>query len=75
MPAMTNLLNTGGGTYIIPEPFVSQTDIDFNNAFRTLGAPEDYLDDWYFLHTGDGEIHCGTNAKRAPDKLECWWEN
>jgi len=71
MPAMTNLLNAGG--FIIPEPFVSQTDTVFNNKFKTLGGT--YLDDWYFFHTGAGEIHCGTNAKRDPGSLKFWWQN
>jgi protein-arginine deiminase len=71
LPAMVNLLNAG--TLIIPEPFVSQTDSNFNNKFKTLSGT--YLDDWYFYHTGDGEIHCGTNAKRDPGSFKTWWLN
>jgi len=70
MADMVNLLNAGAN--VIPEPFVSPDD-DFNNEFKTLGGT--YLDDWYFYHTGSGEIHCGTNAKRDPGDLEQWWDN
>lgn len=73
LPAMTNLLNAGG--LIIPEPCVVYPyDDAFNEKFKqTLEGT--YIDDWYFLHTGNGEIHCGTNVKRDPGVLKEWWKN
>lgn len=68
LPAMVNLLNAGSN--VIAEPHVSEQD-SFNNEFKVLGGS--YIDDWYFYHTGGGNVHCATNAKRDPGDLEFWW--
>lgn len=68
LPAMVNLLNAGSN--VIAEPHVSEQG-SFNNEFKVLGGS--YIDDWYFYHTGRGNVHCATNAKRDPGSLEFWW--
>jgi protein-arginine deiminase len=68
MPAMVNCLVVGNR--VIAEPFVSP-NASINNMFKSLGGT--YVDDWYFLHTGYGEVHCGTNVKREPGGLVSWW--
>jgi len=72
LPNMVNLLNVGG--LIIPEPFISGTDTEFNEKFKKVLSGT-YIDDWYFYHTGRGEVHCGTNVKRDPANLASWWNN
>ncbi|MBA4143711.1 MAG: hypothetical protein H0X43_12095 [Nitrosospira sp.] len=36
-----------------------------------LGVQIHFVDSWYY-HTGDGEIHCGTNVLRRPRRLNSW---
>ncbi|WP_420829547.1 protein-arginine deiminase family protein [Nannocystis pusilla] len=46
----------------------------------TLGPPAEtgvdleFVDDFFTYHVNYGEIHCGTNSKRAPPIDRWWWE-
>jgi len=40
------------------------------NHFKLKGIP---CDVWDLYHMYDGEIHCGTNTWRTPDKIPQWW--
>jgi protein-arginine deiminase len=31
----------------------------------------EFMDDWDLYHMGLGEVHCGSNVKRAPS--QAWW--
>jgi protein-arginine deiminase len=37
-----------------------------------VGATVDFVDDWYPYHVQLGEVHCGTNTRRAPRSAK-WW--
>lgn len=67
---------------IVPKPF-GPTDASGKDVFEeytrkkieALGLTFEPIDDWDTYHTLDGEVHCGTNAKRIPPKDWKWWEH
>lgn len=72
IPGMVNLLNASGLS--VPRPF-GPRDEDGGDVFEensNIGGYPCFVDSWP-LHTGSGEIHCGTNAKRAIPYTK-WWE-
>lgn len=85
MPGMVNLAvwNPAGETphLLIPDPFFRE-DLDYQasdpliaafDAAMPEGVQTHYLDDWTVYHEGMGEVHCGTNIRRAPSSG--WWED
>ena len=52
------------------DPFESQ----LREAFDNHGVTVHFVEDWDMLHRLSGEVHCGTNAKRAPLTGVFWWE-
>ncbi len=52
------------------DPFESQ----LVEAFGKHGITVHFVEDWDMLHRLSGEVHCGTNAKRAPLSDVFWWE-
>ena len=67
------------GHYLVPAPcgaIVAGKDI-FEEAIRTrlgkLGLKLHFLDIWEPYHSNSGEIHCGTNAIRRPNRID-WWK-
>ena len=78
VPGMVNLLIDG--TTLVPAkpygPHDSGGDIfeqDVRASLGQFGMSPNFLDDWDYYHNGQGEVHCGTNAKRTPSGLR-WWE-
>lgn len=79
MPNMVNALVVG--THVIAsDPFgpviggVDAFQQPVRDALEPLGLTVDFVDDWSPYHTGLGEVHCGTNAVRAPHAAP-WWQD
>ena len=43
------------------------------NAQRTSGNTVHWVDDWEWYHMALGEVHCGSNVRRAPSGK--WWNH
>ncbi|MBN2800304.1 MAG: hypothetical protein JXX28_14280 [Deltaproteobacteria bacterium] len=83
MPGLVNLAvwnPEGGGTHLlIPDPFFRSDLADQStdpliaafDALMPAGSETHYLDDWDVYHEMMGEVHCGTNIRRAP--AGDWW--
>jgi Protein-arginine deiminase (PAD)/FlgD Ig-like domain len=74
-PGMVNLLNTG--TYNVPKPFGPRDATGQDLLEDAFPGTPNFVDCWP-LHSGigaaAGEIHCGTNAKRAIPASN-WWDD
>ncbi len=61
----------------IPEDTVDVLETYMLTVLGHYGNTVHFIDDWFY-HTQDGEVHCGTNAKRRPPAeaalAEKWWE-
>ncbi|USP81278.1 uncharacterized protein yc1106_08552 [Curvularia clavata] len=73
-PNLVNgLVMSGFDTYIAPNPWgplVNGTDILAAKAkeqYGRLGMDVIFIDDWNTHHSGNGEVHCGTNSVREMD--------
>lgn len=83
IPGMANLIiaNVDGQTthLFTADPFFRASGADqasdpIINAFKSLmpaGVTLHFVDDWDVYHMGLGEVHCGTNTRRAPSPS--WW--
>lgn len=75
-PDMVNLL-ADETTLVAAKPFGPRNngvDVFENDAQTKLGEYTiHFIDDWDYYHRWDGEVHCGTNAKRTQDSVK-WWE-
>ncbi len=75
IPGMVNLLNQYDNI-IMPKPYGPKNDSGedvfekYIHDFVDSGIT--FIDDWP-LHDGDGEVHCGTNAKRQIPAID-WWD-
>jgi len=62
---------------VIPENTVDVLETYMLTVLGNLGNTVHFIDDWFY-HTQEGEVHCGTNAKRTPPAeaalAEKWWE-
>lgn len=76
-PDMVNHLVIGDVS-IVPRPYGPKVagECAFERAFRGLLPSRDvrFIDDWYSYHELAGEVHCGTNVRRAPPDNVRWWE-
>jgi protein-arginine deiminase len=52
------------------DPFETQ----LTEALSQHGITVHYIENWDMLHRLSGEVHCGTNTKRAPMPGVYWWE-
>ncbi|MEZ4226524.1 MAG: protein-arginine deiminase family protein [Polyangiaceae bacterium] len=52
------------------DPFEKQLE----DALAPYGIEVVWVEDWDMLHRLSGEVHCGTNTKRAPLPGVFWWE-
>ncbi len=79
-PNMVNLLSVGNYYLMIPKPFgpndsgTDKFEEYISNALNPLGLAPHFIDDWTWYHILCGEVHCGTNARRAADLDNHWWE-
>lgn len=67
---------------ILPDPFF-RTDLDDQGDDPFIRALEQvmpsgldllFVDDWDVYHLAEGEVHCGTNVRRAPTTIP-WWRD
>ncbi|MCP4809859.1 MAG: hypothetical protein GY884_31370, partial [Proteobacteria bacterium] len=84
IPGTVNMLVTpleNGETHLfLPDPFFRQDEGDqstdpFIEALEELlpaSSKTHWLDDWDTYHLLMGEVHCGTNTRRAP--MDNWWD-
>ena len=76
-PSMVNHLVIGR-TSIVAKPYgpVINGKCQFERAFEEALPERDteFINDWFSYHVRGGEIHCATNALRAPDFPTKWWQ-
>jgi protein-arginine deiminase len=53
------------------DPFKEQ----LNAAFAKHGINVHYIENWDLYHRASGEVHCGSNTKRALPANGFWWES
>jgi hypothetical protein len=67
-------LRDGWRRLVIPEGLVDIFEAWVELAAASLGVRVDWVDSWFY-HVHFGEIHCGTNVLRVPDRrLPRWWD-
>jgi len=72
-PGLANFQKSGS-TFYFPKQFGPSNGNEdiFEKDVNSKVSSAVYLDDWNAYHTNGGEVHCGTNVKRAvPDD---WWK-
>ena len=63
---------------VVPKPFgpivagVDKFEEDLRANLTPLGLTVNYLDCWDEYHVNLGEVHCGTNTLRTPNRGD-WW--
>jgi len=74
-PGLVNLMPVGGMLYLPSQygPRIAGADI-FEQAASALLPNGTFIDDWLLYHALEGEVHCGTVAKREPYPFD-WWNN
>jgi protein-arginine deiminase len=76
-PGMVNMLVVNRHC-IIPKPFgpiVGTSDAfedDVRSSLSPLGLTASFLDCWTEYHVNLGEVHCGTNTLRTPNRGRFW---
>ena len=81
LPNMVNLISVNGHL-IVAEPFFDPFKDAFNTRLQGVGfvppgmAGENihFIDDWDVYHVQSGEVHCGTNLRRANSAPDNWWD-
>lgn len=61
----------------IPDSTVDVVEVYMRSVLEPHGLTLHFIDDFHAYHAQYGEVHCGTNAKRAPMELtrpERWWQ-
>lgn len=65
----------------IPEDNVDLFEAYVHLVLAEIGLTVHFIDDWDTYHSAEGEIHCGTNAKRTPPEAASgysgpyWWDH
>ena len=78
-PGTVNGLYYAADTFAAPDPHgpvINGVDIfkdQFEKALAPLGIKVAWIEDWDLYHRLSGEVHCGTNSKRALLPDEKWW--
>ena len=76
-PETINGIVLSNSQYVAPNPWgpiIDGKDIiaeAVSAAYAKINYNVSYMDDWFSHHTGDGEVHCGSNAIR--DAFAQWW--
>jgi hypothetical protein len=70
-----NNLRDGWRRFVILEDTVDLFEACTQLAADSVGVTVHFVDSWYY-HTHIGEIHCGTNVLRVPErgKGPKWWD-
>jgi protein-arginine deiminase len=71
-PGMVNL-NSMSLYSLLPEPFLAAFKAPVQLLCSGIGQQPLWIDDWYIYHIRIGEVHCGSNSRRAPFTAK-WWE-
>ena len=77
-PGVLNGIVLTDSTYLSPNPWgpvIDGKDIMVqatDKVYGEAGYEVIYIDDWYSHHEDGGDIHCGTNTIRVPQKP--WWD-
>lgn len=61
----------------IPDTTLDVVEVYMRSVLEPHGLTLHFIDDFHAYHARYGEVHCGTNAKRAPLELtrpERWWQ-
>ena len=80
-PGTINSLYPAFDTFAAPDPHgpvIDNKDIfkdQLEQALAPLGIKVVWVEDWDLYHRLDGEVHCGTNSKRALLDGEQWWKS
>jgi protein-arginine deiminase len=78
-PGTINGLYYAADTFAAPDPhgpMINGVDIfkdQFEKALATVSVKVAWIEDWDLYHRLSGEVHCGTNSKRALMPDEKWW--
>ena len=78
-PGTVNGLYYAFDTFAAPDPHgpvIGGVDIfkdQFEKAMSAVGIKVAWIEDWDLYHRLSGEVHCGTNSKRALLPDEKWW--
>lgn len=78
-PGTVNGLYYAFDTFAAPDPHgpvIGGVDIfkdQFEKAMSAVGVKVAWIEDWDLYHRLSGEVHCGTNSKRALLPDETWW--
>jgi protein-arginine deiminase len=70
-----------GPLLLVPQPFGPEDPVTGADRFadytrrvmRRIGNRCVFVDTWYSYHLLEGEIHCGTNARRRQLRPRRWW--
>jgi protein-arginine deiminase len=79
VPAAVNGVPLGSGEFAAPSqhgPIVDGRDAfeaDVEQRFAAHGVQVRWVEDWYFAHLLDGEVHCTSNVLRDPSGATPWW--
>jgi protein-arginine deiminase len=80
-PGTVNGLYYASDTFAAPDPHgpvINGKDIfkdQLETALAAIGVKVVWIEDWDLYHRLSGEVHCGTNSKRALLDGEKWWAN
>ncbi|RJQ70521.1 hypothetical protein D5S17_29195 [Pseudonocardiaceae bacterium YIM PH 21723] len=73
---IVNGISLSGGVLALPRPHAVDDLFERATEQALRGHPVTvrWVEDWDYLHTREGEIHCGTNAFREPT-VAAWWRS
>ncbi len=64
------------GRLVVAEPFYDDFKTEFVSRLSAVGYQNGsslrFIDDWEVYHRFKGEVHCGTQVRRAPSSVT-WW--
>lgn len=79
-PGTVNGIAISDTLFGVPEPHGPQIDgkdifkAQLEEAFAAIGVGVHYIENWDYYHVMLGEVHCGSNVRRAIDGETLWWE-
>ena len=82
---LAGVLDTAGEFTAWRRVWIPEDNVDILEAYVQVvlednGIQAHFVDDWDSYHAMDGEVHCGTNARRTPPEQASgyggpyWWE-
>ena len=77
VPGLANVQPANSSTIVFPKPYgprANGADVFETAVSSMIGSGADFANDWDWYHRWEGEVHCGTAAKREIPTGN-WWEN